>query len=363
MFRTSLSAYQAFQRCEQLYYNRDVRRLKPHVKAVAPQRGIALHEYLGTYYSGIRDGLKAEDAHAAGLVVIESKSVEYDLAASLAFNHGNEDSALAYKAMKDELLDIARRYFNVHGRSDAERYRPLIVEERSQTAITGSITSGSIIDLVQEDQINGAVTLWEHKTTGNVPEPRIRLQDLQTLLYAATIEREHGLKISRTVWNYIRTKTPEEPTVLKPKRKGQLNGGLSRDSRLDTNWETYEAKLLAFGMNPSEYADVRERLLPREREVYFPRFEHVILADPNILLRDYALTAVRMQRRVWEWEHGVSEPVRSLGWNCNGCEFRRLCEAVVMGGDEEDILKRHYFVNAKSTAPAGDATKGNASGE
>lgn len=353
MFRVSLSAYQAYQRCEQSYAYSYVERLRPLVKDVAPQRGIVIHDYLATYYDALRSGLRADAAHGAGLAKIESKKTEFDLAASLAFTMGREDDAIAYKAMYVDVLDLARRYFGMHGRSDAERYDVLLVEERSMLELTGGIESMSIIDLVLRDRITGRTWLVEHKSTATVPESSVRLRDFQTLLYAFALKRK-GQEIDGVLWNYIRTKPPMVPELLKSRRKTEEHGGLTRRVDLDTNWETYEAEIRRHGLDASEYADVRERLLPRESTVYFPRFEHVIVADTDLMLRDYATTAVRMRRAVWEWENKRGRPVRSLRRDCDFCQYKRLCEAVIMGGDESDIMKRQFRRSGEEKEEPGD---------
>lgn len=344
MTNVSLSAVEAFRRCQQYYEYGWVRQLRPAVDDIAPHRGTLIHEYLEVYYRSLGEGLSPDAAHGAGLVQIDTHETELKLAASLYHQAGRTEDALIYAGLLNDVTDLARRYFNIHGRLDAERYEILLVEEPLRMAIVTGIVSNGRCDLLTRDRSTGIVWLWEHKSTQQVPEAHIRLWDLQTLLYVTKIQRTLNIKVDGVLWNYIRTKPPMIPALLKSKARASL----TRRADLDTNWETYERTLQRHNIDPREYTEVRDRLLPREAEVYFPRYEHVIVADIDLMLHDYAVTSTQIRRSRWEWEHGRSRPVRSLGRHCGWCRYVRLCEANLMGGDEEGLIKRLFKVSEGS---------------
>lgn len=339
MFQVSLSAVQAFQRCEQRYSYQYRERLRQRVRDVAPQRGIILHEYLSAYYGYIDAG--PEMAHTNALHDITDRwSGRVSQAAQAAFLLGEERTAQQYQELMPAVERIATRYHNTRGRDDAERYTVVLNEERIRTQINPHVVSESVIDLVLHERDWPERTfVVEHKSTGNVPPPSVRTRDLQTLLYAEVLHRERGIRIDGVLWNYLSTKEPTIPEPLK-------TGGLTRRKDIDTTWDIYATAVRDAGYDPAAYADMRERLDGRELTRFFPRYEAVIVADPAVLLRDYEARAVQMDNTVSAWERGYSVPIRTLSHDCDYCPYFRLCEAELTGGDSDD-LKRMWFTQPR----------------
>lgn len=340
-FWFSLSAYQAWQRCEQRFEYSYVRRLRQQVKDVAPQKGTILHAYLASYYKGLQDGTKAAEAHWKALDTIHAYESQMKVAAETAFFVGDEASALEYTKMLPSLERIAHMYFEVRGQKDANRYKVLLVEERVQIELVTGINSTSIIDLVLEEPDRGLVWMTEHKSGKSVPTSAVRLRDLQTLLYTKVVDRL-GIHPDGVLWNYLRTEEPAMPHQNK-------NGQFSRAVGLDTTWPIFEAAVKAAGQDPARYEEVRQRLLGREETSFFPRFEQVIVADPKILMEDYVAEATRARLATYQWKTGVSRPIRTLTRDCSFCPFIRLCETAITGGDEEDVIRMRFTTSREET--------------
>jgi len=340
----SLSAYQSWQRCEQKYYYQYVRRLRKVIKDIAPQRGIILHDYLAAYYRALMDGQPALKAHNAALGRIDAYTPQLKAAASTMFMVGEEDTAEDFNALPDILHNIAGRYYSVHGLDDAETYRIVLVEEKVRVQLLKSVQSMSVIDLVMETRDTPHImALTEHKSVKTVPETSTRIRDFQTLLYASVLpHKPYELHIDEVLWNYIRTKEPSEPMVLKA-------GGLSKAKNMDTTWDTYMAAIEREHLDVSDYLDVRDQLLHRERTSYFPRYSTWVVADVDMLLRDYVTVAQRILAARKQWELGVTKPVRSLTRDCDYCPFYKICEAAVMGGDEEDVVRMSFTTEREET--------------
>lgn len=334
-FRVSLSAYQAYQTCEQRYKYAYVDRLRTKLRDIAPERGTVFHEYLQAYYSGLKDDLKPSAAHKRGLAAILMHRQEFIAAASTAFTLGNESLAADYDELSDSLLSMADRYYRNRGYPDSKIYDVVLVEFSLVAPLAAGIVSDSVIDLVLRDRTSGVVWLVEHKTTKSVPESGLRIRDFQTVLYTKVLELTQGIHVDGILWNYIRTKDPTVPVLLKA-------GGVSRNKACDTTWEVYERTVQSAGLNPDDYEDMHEHLADRELTVFFPRFEHIIVTRPEILLEDYAITAQEMRRKRSDWERGVSNPVRTLSRNCSFCPYYRICEAAIVGGDESDVIRMNF---------------------
>lgn len=337
MLSFSLSAFSAWQQCEAKYNYSYVRRLSPKVKDVASKRGIILHGYLAGYYNGIRAGVQPQQAHINSLLaVLEVEKPKAIAAANTAFFTGNEDLAKSYLDLCDAVERIANRYFLARGRYDAARYEVLMVEDYIRTPLLADIVSNSIIDLVfREKAERGLIWLVEHKSTGNVPSSSVRIRDFQTFLYGSVLKHARGIHVDGVLWNYLRTKEPTIPKLLKA-------GNFSRDKSIDSTWDTYKRAVLEAGQDPQAYSDMEELLGERETTVFFPRYENVIVVDPDTLMHDYITEASRMRVARMQWDAGIARPIRTLTRDCDWCSFYKLCEAALMGGDEEDLIQRHF---------------------
>lgn len=334
--RVSLSAVQAFRRCQQQYYYRYVERLSRKDKAPAPELGIILHDYLATYYRWISANVPAIESHQTGLLKISADYVpEIKRQANFLRQVGSTEAALELLSLPSIANRIAERYYKARGIFDAERFDILFVEHNLSLQINSRITSNGTIDLVTRDRDKGIVHLWEHKSTGNVPDTTYRLRDLQTVLYAEKLAQVEGVEIDAVLWNYIRTKEPTIPEQLK-------SGGLTKRADLDSTWEVYAHELTRLGLSPNDYQEQRQRLEGRELSVFFPRFEQPLVSDSDILLRDYEDSAKDIRRYMRVWEDGSRAPVRSLDLNCTWCEYKDLCTAAILSGDESDVINLKF---------------------
>jgi hypothetical protein len=254
---------------------------------------------------------------------------------------GNEKLAKQLNDLPAIAGRITDRYYQARGKGDAERYTFLHVEKWLELQVSPNIFSVGKTDLVTKDNETGRVNIWEHKSTQYVPQDSVRLRDFQTMLYATKLRWETGELVDSVIWNYMRTKEPSIPEVLK-------SGELTKRKDLDTTWEVYAAAVRANKGNPDmqRYDEIRAHLEPRELTVFFPRYEQVIVVEEGVLMDDYIEEAKRMWLTRENWKAGRSKPIRTLARDCDGCEFYKICQAALMGGDEEDIIQMR-FVEAK----------------
>lgn len=336
MLSVSLSAVRLFRMCEQAYFLRHVEGLQRVDTAVHLLVGRMLHEYLQGYYERLQKNAPPNDAHVAAFVAMRDKWAPH-LKAHLeeAIASGSEKRALELNNVLPSVRRIIIRYFNTRGRADADLYEVLVVEAPLNARIAYGIRNDSVIDLITREKMTGRVSLWEHKSAQSIPDADIRLHDLQTVLYRRIAEARFPFKINNVKWNYLRTKEPEVPDLLK-------NGKLTKKEKLDTTWEVYREAIQTNGLRETDYDDIRVRLQGREEEVYFPRFDLPYMADANLLLSDYQLSAQMIASRRKAWKSGTSHPVRSFAWHCSRCEFNLLCKAVLMGGDTDDVIRLKF---------------------
>jgi hypothetical protein len=341
MLNVSLSSVKLFRACEEAYYNRYVRRLQRVDKATYLIVGSLIHDYLKGYYSRLKDGDAAQHAHVEAFTeVINSNaaSLKADLEASFA--SGNEKRVAELQQVIPSLHSIIPRYYTLRGKSDAERYIILAVEEPLKAKVGVGIRNTSVLDLLTEERWSGRVSLWEHKSAASIPDSDVRLTDLQTVLYKPLAEARFKRTIDTVTWNYLRTKLPAVPDLLKA-------GALTRRQDLDTTWPTYAEAIKTHNLDEQDYVEMKERLANRELEAYFPRFELPFMADAKLLLRDYRTTAQLIRARERSWAEKKSTPVRNFSFSCGRCEYLPICKAVLMGGEVNDVVRIKYRTSTR----------------
>jgi hypothetical protein len=98
--------------------------------------------------------------------------------------------------------------------------------------------------------------LCETKTGRKIPQEDLRIWDLQTALYVWAL-RELGYKVDGILWDYIRTKPPTVPVLLK-------SGQLSQRADMDTDFATYAKAVYDNDLNMDDYKVFLETLKGRE---------------------------------------------------------------------------------------------------
>lgn len=183
------------------------------------------------------------------------------------------------------------------------------------------------IDRIVEDEHG----LWveDFKTCRTIPEENVRHTDLQTMLYAWGASKDHK-GIMGTMINYIRTKPPSMPSVLK-------TGGMSR-AAVDTDWHTYANALKQNGLDPSEYEDMKEKLrgkqfFKRSRLPINKRTLAVLLADleDTLDIFQHSMDAEKFPRNV----------TRDCTWDC---EYAPICFAELQGINPEAVIEEQYKI-------------------
>lgn len=335
MLTVSQSAINRYRRCEQQYYYNDILKIRRRERRFELEFGTYFHTYVEAFYRALKEQATASEAHKRALTFMHlaDKTIKSYVGTALAA--GSEDVAKNLSEIPDKAERIAQRYYTIRGENDADEYEILFVEERLEVPVDDEITSVGKVDLVTRHRKDKIISLWDHKTSAYPPDLTRGLRDLQTLLYAQKIKLLHNLHVDEIVWNCIRTKEPTVPEILK-------SGKVTKRADLDTTWATYEAVLQIAGINLEEYAEIRSRLEDRETTVFFVRQSHPIIAQPDILLRDYVATAKEIEEKKIAWNSQNNPPIRSVDYTCSRCDYEKLCIATITGGDEEDVIRLAY---------------------
>jgi hypothetical protein len=299
-----------------------------------------IHEYLDGFFTGLQKGAKGAEAHAQSQWETSTRWVpKLRQLSQAAFMAGEEEVAKDIQSLGTRAGHITTRWFAARGQHDAERYEVLFIEKPLDSQLNKVVRTRGVVDLGTRDRETGRISIWEHKSTGSVPPPSTRLRDMQTLLYAEQLRHFYDVLVDSVIWDYLRTKEPTVPEVLKSSKVPAL----TKRADLDSTWEVYAeaAKENSVELD-SSYDAVRQRLDGREITVFFPRYEQVIVADSRVMLRDYLRTSLEIRRFEERYSEGIVEPIRTLTNSCDWCEFNILCQAAITGGDLEELIRMKY---------------------
>jgi ATP-dependent helicase/DNAse subunit B len=224
-----------------------------------------------------------------------------------------------------------------------EKYRALGIDFPSEIIFTGKI------DAIAMDS-QGQIMVVEHKTHQKLPDAGSEMMDMQTALYLKAIQlmfpKEKEYWADGILWDYIRTKAPCIPEVLK-------SGKLTTRANIDTDFTTYYMAILNTpGQSPDDvyYRDILARLQEKPNQF----FKRVFLPRPNQdmveeIWEDLQNTAIAIA------VDGARARVKNLGSSCTFCEYQPLCHARMFftQDDVDFLIKAQYQERKKEGVESG----------
>lgn len=315
--KVSNSSIKTWRKCKKEYYYKFILKLEKKAAPAPLYKGKLIHEILEERIKGGHwRGLMRKKIDEYNGLFEEEKEMYGDLPTELpTIMEGYHD---LYKNDGLEYFDLdgRRAEFDIYVALDG---KPL---EESLLIYTGKI------DAIATDR-DGRVWLMDHKSFTTLPDENFRFTNQQILLYAWAMElMDEYPKPDGVIWDYIRTKVPSKPELLK-------NGTMSQ-RQLDTTKKVYMDALVEAGLDPADYQDYLNKLEGREknfyRRIYLPINNRMIEPVVNDLIE----TAKEIQAL-----HDVVR-ARSLDRHCSFCSFKMVCQADLQGLDTEFILKSHF---------------------
>lgn len=299
----SYSKLKDWKMCRQLYYYRHVEGLRPRRKSNALYMGSMLHDMLKVFNLG-----------GKWKSILEAYKLEFNK---------------LFVEEQEELGDIignAERIMKGYIERWGEKLPFISIEEKIKGIKFIKGTNLTIkTDGVIED--NGH-WLIEHKSTKKFSSDQISLFNPQGILYLWGL-RQLGIKIKGILWDYIRTRPPTIPRILK-------DGTVSRKASIDTDYDTYYKTIVASGNELEEYRDMLN-MLRNKGEIFYKRTV-LVIPEPTIklVITDLKQTAMEISRL-------QNYPTRNISTiTCRGCQFRKLCEATLNNIDVEFIKKKNF---------------------
>lgn len=308
LLTVSYTQIKRWRLCSQAYYYNYVEGIVPRIKSKPLKLGNITHQAI-------------EEWAKIGNISKLLKSVDKEYGSMF------EEERELYGNIPDTIRRIMKGYLSMHS---GERLKYKVVEEKLGPVPLTKRTQLSLkVDRLTETK--AGLTLCETKTAKRIPGEDMRIWDLQTILYVWAL-RQLGYPVKAILWDYIRTKPPTIPKVLK-------DGSLSK-KEIDTDYETYLAAVKEVCPDlMDEYQPFLDKLKLEGNKKFFKR---VLLPVNNKMIEPVLNDAKMTSLQIASFQH---LPVRNIsGFTCPRCFYGSLCLAGLRGQDEA-FIREHEFMN------------------
>ena len=315
LFKVSQSKVGAWNRCKLQFHRSNVEHLKPRRKARPLKFGGIVHKLVEVDAEGGDPFKKLKEiGHHEEKLFREEAEYYGEIITDIGY------IMRAYQKFwgKDKL-----KHISVGGKKVEHDYAVELTPE--------ILVKGRIDGMVKH---RGFKALLEHKTHKKLPNDDQRWRNVQSSLYIRVIDIMGWGSMEGTLWNYLRSKPPTRPEILKA-------GGLSKRS-IDTLPEVVLDVLKANKLKPADYKDYIENQ-EQNLQTWFQRTFTPIKKDViRAVLTDFIRTAREMVD--YYTKNGEDKPPpRHIGQHCSWCGFEPLCRAELQGNDV-DFVREHEFI-------------------
>lgn len=233
-----------------------------------------------------------------------------------------------------EMLRLFRSYL-WHYKEESE-WEVIEVEKTIHATLPNGMAFKGKVDMLVRD--NYGLWLVDHKTHKVLPELIDRQLDTQSPAYIWACW-ENGIDVNGFIWNYIKTKAPSQPQMLKSGKRFSKKLG-------ETDYYTFAVALKRSGLPVEDYRDTLDYLKAQRYKFgelsTSPFFQRHIIerTDESVAqaIRELSHTAMRM--RDYNFDPSMTERVsdRSCKWMCS---YRDLCVAE-LHGHKTNLIMRNY---------------------
>lgn len=318
-FEVSHSKIKLGRRCLKAYQYRYIHKITARVKSRPLLVGSLIHSCIESYF---KTGSYTQE-------IVKWKEKEL----SKMFK---EEQAL-YQDIIPLTKQLLRGYISNWKRTGLEM---IWVEKEFRVDLgSGIILVGKIDGLAKDEK--GFKWLIEHKSCKKMPGEEVRMHDTQAIIYSEVLPRITGEEFPHgVVWDYIRTKLPAKPELLK-------SGGLSTRKNIDTTKEVYLREIKKHGFDVEGYQEILNDLDAKRDSFYRQVKLPFNKSMGDRVVDEVIIRAVNL--RSLEERHHAGEDVfdRNLTRDCSWCDYRLICHAELRGDDTEYILKHDYVERKK----------------
>lgn len=315
MFKVSQSKINTARKCLQAYYYKYQLKLGRRAKARPLQFGSMMHELIEEHIEG-GDPFKllAQIAKDNKRLFIEEREAYGDIV---------KDAGYVMQGYLEYWKDDPIVYL---ARDRRKTEHEFTLELTPDILVTGKIDA-----VAKAKKMNWLV---EHKNHKTFPNADHRWRNLQSAVYIRFIEMLGWWELEGTLWDYLRSKPPTHPQLLK---SGELS---SRE--LDSLPQVVLDTIKEHKLNPKNYKDLIDAQTARMPTWYERIFTPTKKDVVDMLVRDFTISAIQLR------DTNFDKPMpRNIGKHCDWCDFEPLCRAALQGSDEEYIREREYEVKER----------------
>jgi len=209
----------------------------------------------------------------------------------------------------------------------------LIYEESEIFVATDLADDLRFIGYIDKIAVDQHKRRWivDHKFMKNIPDAESRFHELQMIYYIWAWNRwKPDQPVDGIMWDYVRTTPPTMPDILK-------SGELSQKASLRCDRRTYEKEIKRLGLDPKPYQPFLEKL--QKKDSMF--FDRVFLPAPSKKQLDQVVADFRTTALMIRHLKGIA-PKSMSKFNCQGCQYKQICEAEIRGLDANFVKKKHF---------------------
>lgn len=318
-FRFSHSKLKLWLKCKMAYHLKYVEKLRAKRKSRPLQFGTMVHEMLEAWING-------DDPFE---VLAEFERKQGKLFATMVEEYGD---------IVDDTRIIMSEYFDYWDEQAAKHPENKLVfvrknkrgaEHKFEVEVRPNVLLIGKIDAVAKAK----KLRWmvEHKTFTQMPNEDHRWRNVQSAIYLRVNDMLGWEPLDGTLWDYVHSKSPAFPQVLK-------DGSLGKRS-LNTLPTRILEVLEREGLSQKKYAHLLTSASENRghyfQRIFNPKKRKVI----DALWADMMATVDDMVER-----HGRVQ-TRTIERHCEWCEYEPICRAALQGSDVDFVKEREFYVD------------------
>lgn len=309
-FEVSQSKIKKWRMCRYAYHCRYVEHLKRKVKARPLQFGTMVHEML--------------EAHINGDDPFE-KLDEFQKSQGKMFAAERE----MYGDIIEDIRLIMTAYYSYYDEKSLKYlpYKGKLAEHEFNLPINEELSFVGKIDCFARTP-NKLRWIVDHKTFTRAPSDDDRWRNLQSSVYLTACEMLGMKPFDGMLWNYVKSKAPKAPELLKA-------GGLSIRN-IDTLPSVVLSVIEEHGLNVEDNQELLSRAERNLPNYFFRVYTPVNHGVREMIFTDFVDTATEVMEC-----HGRKKD-RNIDRHCSWCDYEPICRAELTGGDADFVREREY---------------------
>lgn len=176
--------------------------------------------------------------------------------------------------------------------------------------------------------------LTDHKTFTKLPDEETRWINIQSSVYIRANDILGWVpNLAGTCWNYVKSKPPTRPELLK-------TGGLSQKN-IDTLPSVVYDVMRKYKLKPKDNSKLIKHAEDNRSKYFFRIFTPISKKVVDNIFSGFVDTA----REISEC-HGTKKD-KNIDLHCKFCDYSQICKAELTGSDVDFVKEREYTVDDK----------------